>query len=406
MPLSGQGAAVTTAVLAVLTGITLSAILIAVSPRRRLLDRQSFVVGVSGLRNRGESRCYFNAVLQALAATPTFIAITTVLDNPNDGGCERNEGNEGKEDVPVVHSHDSSEPHSDRSDTPLANAMVALAISINQCDPVATASAIADRVLSEYCQQGGRFEYGEQDAHEFLVRLVEIVQTEQSAARLRRPALAAPWMIGPRGTASTSGLRPCVGGGRPGAGEGWRDPPTRGLLSSCVVCLSCSASTTEQIGEFSCVTCMLPIVGGVVSVAECLAEHFRPVLVSGYSCENCNTRGLPSSGSACKVTRAPRLPQVLVVHFSRVAAVGCVACTSSRCTNPRDCCSARMPACLPFVPSEVLTWTIRMHPPARLADIRTKRGYGLTPPSMLGRTQVRGGTPAQRSTPPHPSSTH
>lgn len=231
----------------------------------------------------GESRCYVNAVLQALAATPTFLSSLTATRLG-----------------------------------PLAETLSMLAEIVNRAGSVTAASTLADRVLAEFSLLSEQFGSGQQDAHEFLVRLLEALQVERVSSRCGI-SLSASSIISTAPRSRFPALRPVTGCiQRPTTIE----VPTRGLTSSCVVCLSCSHSSIEQIGEFRCVTCVLPLAGGVLSVGDCIAEHFRPQVIDGYACDMCSRRRLASSGSACKITRAPRLPPVFIVHFSRLATPG------------------------------------------------------------------------------------
>jgi ubiquitin C-terminal hydrolase len=248
-----------------------------------------------GLRNWGESRCYYNSVLQAWAAARALHLSGETNDDGDSDACG-----------------------------PLQRSLREVASALNDAAPVPVASALADRVLREFRRAGGTVEGGQQDAHELLLRLVDALRRESLRRRAGQQGLA----VALRGRPPMT-LRPCFvrHSATSSLAAGWlaralADPPCWGLLSSSVVCLSCSASTVEMLVPFSCISVVLPLTTSVLTVKDCLAEHFRPDFLSGYTCANCTVQRRRSSGDACKLTLAPRLPRVLIMHFSRLPTLG------------------------------------------------------------------------------------
>lgn len=247
-------------------------------------------IHTGGLRNWGESRCYFNSILQAWAATGA-----------------------------LTHTDDGAASSFSVVSRPLYDSIRNVAAALNTSSSLLETSHLADKVLSEFRRVGGTVQGGQQDAHEFLLRLFEAVHREARGRTTDGLTVALCRDPRPR-------LQPCLVRGN-AIGGNWfarslADPPCWGLLSTSVVCLSCTASSDELLVPFSCLTVVLPLTSRVLTVADCLAEHFRPDFLSGYNCGNCAARGRRTSTDACKLTLAPRLPRVLVIHFSRLPTLG------------------------------------------------------------------------------------
>eukprot|EP00041_Stephanoeca_diplocostata_P012793 m.215294 g.215294 ORF g.215294 m.215294 type:complete len:435 (+) comp19091_c0_seq2:158-1462(+) len=248
------------------------------------------------------SQCYINAVFQAIAGTFKYVDAFKSDSENAEGNCV------------VFGQHETL-----RQD--LCAKLQHLVHVLNTGQTTKTASAVADTVLRAYRLCGGQLQGGEQDAHEFFVRLMDFL--DDTRTQINPPPLlrAAQTIYG------TDAYREVSAGFTSAMSRDGKDrsPPadTRGFLSSTVVCPQCRTCTTVRVVSTACITVSIPAVptanmrrrpSGIVSVQECLDAFFEPETIEGFRCDTCKA----VVDGCFKVTTLTQPPALLVVHVNRL----------------------------------------------------------------------------------------
>eukprot|EP00040_Diaphanoeca_grandis_P003025 m.23459 g.23459 ORF g.23459 m.23459 type:complete len:373 (+) comp14219_c0_seq1:75-1193(+) len=270
---------------------------------------------VLGLRNRGENRCYMNSVLQALASIRCLFDLTTKTQN-----------NE------------------------LARTFCLTLQTINGVTTGARLNDVADTLIKSIQRFGGIHRLGEQDAHEFFVLLLDLIErlhnnntivavsnrqglysltqqlTPQQETQSQHHTAITPTMpttatLVRRTIASAPDHHhdhdprtklPLV---KSDSGVDCLTQPFSGLWVTSIFCPTCFKSSMLSISSFKCITLDVPSDGRATSVSDSIYSVFGlPESVEGYRCELCNTRCTCS-----KRTSFSRLPTVVCLHFNRLS---------------------------------------------------------------------------------------